>query len=152
MREKWICPNMDVQVFKPQEFVAACEEDIYYEWTSIGGNGTGVIDDGLDKIYGDYEKNNGHHKTINPHASTLTFTENAANYIISNLGKAWGFVGADQHSINNNHTLCYLIEVDESQANSGNPLDIQHITIPMATAGHGAYAFDIKSKPVKNLS
>ena len=25
MRERWICPNMDVQVFTPQEFVAACE-------------------------------------------------------------------------------------------------------------------------------
>lgn len=25
MKEKWICPNMDVQVFTPQEFVAACE-------------------------------------------------------------------------------------------------------------------------------
>lgn len=26
MREKWICPNLDVQVFTPQEYVAACWE------------------------------------------------------------------------------------------------------------------------------
>ncbi len=32
MREKWICPNMDVQVFKPQEFVAACEIIINKEY------------------------------------------------------------------------------------------------------------------------
>lgn len=25
MRERWICPDMDLQVFKPQEFIAACE-------------------------------------------------------------------------------------------------------------------------------
>lgn len=25
MKEKWICPDLDVQVFTPQEFVAACE-------------------------------------------------------------------------------------------------------------------------------
>ena len=30
MRERWICPDMDVQVFTPQEFVAACEEESTY--------------------------------------------------------------------------------------------------------------------------
>lgn len=32
MKEKWICPNMDVQVFTPQEFVAACEAEITYTY------------------------------------------------------------------------------------------------------------------------
>lgn len=30
MKEKWICPNMDVQVFTPQEFVAACDPEHMY--------------------------------------------------------------------------------------------------------------------------
>lgn len=32
MKQRWICPNMDVQVFTPQEFVAACES---YEQITI---------------------------------------------------------------------------------------------------------------------
>ena len=32
MRERWICPNLDVQVFTPQEFVAACEAEISYTY------------------------------------------------------------------------------------------------------------------------
>ncbi len=35
MREKWICPNMDVQVFTPQEFVAGCEVIIEYTYEGM---------------------------------------------------------------------------------------------------------------------
>lgn len=32
MKERWICPNLDVQVFTPQEFVAACEVVITWDY------------------------------------------------------------------------------------------------------------------------
>ena len=61
MRERWICPDMDVQVFTPQEFVAACEIEIYKEYT-VDPNGLtrGIhvkYDKGQDKVYTDVDHN-----------------------------------------------------------------------------------------------
>ncbi len=38
MKEKWICPNLDVQVFTPQEYIAACWYlQLYCEGTPLSG-------------------------------------------------------------------------------------------------------------------
>ncbi len=55
MKERWICPNMDVQVFTPQEFVAVCEAEIDKEYiVDPKGLVEGVhvkYDKGQDRIY-----------------------------------------------------------------------------------------------------
>ena len=45
MRERWICPNLDVQVFTPQEFVAVCDPEHMYTITPA------PKPDGVDKVY-----------------------------------------------------------------------------------------------------
>ena len=31
MKERWICPDMDVQVFTPQEYCEICEDEVTYK-------------------------------------------------------------------------------------------------------------------------
>lgn len=31
MKERWICPNLDVQVFTPQEYCEICEDEVTYK-------------------------------------------------------------------------------------------------------------------------
>lgn len=52
MKERWICPNMDVQVFKPQEYCEICEDNIYYVYDETGtmASSTKIFFD--DPVYG----------------------------------------------------------------------------------------------------
>ena len=50
LKEKWICPNAEVQLFTPQEYVAAC-----YTYSCHGSDGSGG------KTYYIYPKNGNQH-------------------------------------------------------------------------------------------
>lgn len=109
MKEKWICPDLDVQVFTPQEYIAGCYRwylDLectggsvngdHYVFNATGQDGSAAIGQVIHA---------GHHDqrlyVVTDTPETPALTDPVVLNVLSSVGEFPGLMGNDQNTHGN---------------------------------------------------
>ncbi len=158
-KKNYKMPQMAVETFVPNYYIASCPGEEIYTVQGIGHACHAVYDFGQDKLWGTQEAETGNIHWVDPHNSTMYFTKEAADVINGMLAECKVFynIGSQQDLIDNQGpNMGYGIHIKESVMNSDitpqNPVKASDIGRWGHGGGHGIFVFDIEKTIVKNQS
>ena len=161
MKKNYSKPIVLVETFTPNQFVAACNTDVVYTLTGIGGTCNFAFDVSPLHVWDSQEDDQGD-KHIDPHGGTLLFTPEAVAKArtIMDGSHSLCWYNSDKKALqaaNGNNPQGYILGIESSamnaaQAPNGTPIEANSISEYSHGGGTGVFVFNITENFVKNQS